>query len=79
LSIIGAFKTVIAKQINIIRYTPGATVWQRDFYDHIGRNENELSRIRQYIRNNSANWNNDDGNSIFKSPEYVAMPNSQKR
>ena len=26
--------------------------WQRNYYEHIIRNENELNRIRQYIRNN---------------------------
>ena len=30
--IIGAFKTVSAKQINIIRNSRGNSVWQRDFY-----------------------------------------------
>ncbi len=36
--LIGAFKTVSTKQINALRNTPGAVVWQRDFWDHIVRN-----------------------------------------
>lgn len=76
--IIGAFKTVSAKQINICRSKQGIPVWQRDFYDHIGRNEKELSRIRNYIRNNPANWVSDEENPICISPRYVAMPNPQK-
>jgi len=75
--LIGAFKTVSAKQINNIRNSSGISVWQRDFYDRIGRDENELSRIRQYIRNNPANWNADDENPICKSPKYVVMLNPQ--
>ena len=73
--IIGAFKTVSAKQINIIRNSPGISIWQRDFYEHIGRNENELFRIRQYIINNPIKWNKDNENPQLESPEYVAMPN----
>jgi REP element-mobilizing transposase RayT len=31
-------------------------LWQRGFYDHIIRNENELWAIRRYIINNPKNW-----------------------
>ena len=30
-------------------------VWQRGFYDHIIRNDADLSETRQYIRNNPLN------------------------
>jgi putative transposase len=33
--------------------------WQSRFYDHIIRDDRELSAIRQYILNNPANWEND--------------------
>jgi REP element-mobilizing transposase RayT len=62
--LIGAYKTVSTKQINISRSTPGEMVWQRDFYDHIGRDARELYRIRRYIRNNPANWDSDGENSF---------------
>jgi putative transposase len=77
--IIGAFKTVSSKQINIRRKLPGVSFWQRDFYDHIGRDENELVRIRQYIRKNPEIWDSDGENVPCKSPRYVAMPNPQKQ
>ncbi len=35
-----------------MRGTQGAMVWQRDYWEHIIRDEHELSRIRGYIRNN---------------------------
>jgi putative transposase len=54
-------------------------LWQRNFYDHIGRDENELFRIRQYIRNNPQNWDADDEKPISKSPRYVAMLNPQRQ
>jgi putative transposase len=50
--LIGAFKTVSTKQVNRLRITPGAVVWQRDFWDHVIRDEADLLRIRAYIRAN---------------------------
>jgi REP element-mobilizing transposase RayT len=34
--------------------------WQRGFYDHIIRNENDLDRIRTYISNNPLKWELDE-------------------
>ena len=62
--IIGAFKTVSTQRVNALRNTPGAPVWQRDFFDRIIRNEAELNRIRQYILDNPANWNLDPENPV---------------
>jgi len=50
--LIGAFKTVSTKKINIVRNTTGCRIWQRDFYDHIVRDNNDLERIRWYIKKN---------------------------
>lgn len=58
---------VSAKQINLLRDATGIPVWQRDFYDHIIRDENEWSRIRQYILDNPMNWAEDDENLIHRS------------
>ena len=57
--LIGAFKTVSTKQINLIRNTPGMKVWQRNYYEHIIRNEKALNNIRQYIVNNPLSWHDD--------------------
>ena len=54
--IIGAFKTVSTKQINLMRKTPGAKIWQRNYHDHIIRNKNEYFAIRQYIIENPKKW-----------------------
>jgi REP element-mobilizing transposase RayT len=35
-------------------------IWQRNYYEHIIRNETELNKIREYINNNPANWESDD-------------------
>ncbi|MBL8044893.1 MAG: transposase [Anaerolineales bacterium] len=57
--LVGAFKTVSTKHINQLRGTPGATFWQRNYYEHVIRNEADLKRIREYIVLNPARWNND--------------------
>jgi len=42
-------------------------VWQRNYYEHIIRNEDELNKIREYIQNNPLIWHLDRDN-----PEKVA-------
>jgi putative transposase len=37
-------------------------LWQRNYYEHIIRDEPELSRIRRYIDENPARWDFDDEN-----------------
>ncbi len=51
---IGAFKSATTKRINEVRGTPGAPVWQRNYYEHVVRNADDLARIRRYILANPA-------------------------
>ncbi|MBM4310949.1 MAG: transposase [Deltaproteobacteria bacterium] len=60
--LVGAFKTVSTKRINEFRQTPGMIVWQRNYYEHIIRDDDDLNRIREYIVNNPAKWAEDDNN-----------------
>jgi len=57
--IVRQFKTFSARRINELRGTPGTPVWQRNYYEHIIRDEFSLSRIRQYIAENPARWDAD--------------------
>jgi REP element-mobilizing transposase RayT len=61
-NIIGAFKTTAATRINKLRSSIGAPVWQKSFYDRIVRNDHELKRIQEYIRNNPIKWAEDRDN-----------------
>ena len=61
-SLIGAFKTVSTKKINILRNTEGGVVWQRNYYEHIIRDDNDYNRIHNYIIDNPAAWGDDDEN-----------------
>jgi hypothetical protein len=54
--IIRACKTFSSRRINQYRATPGVSLWQRNYYEHVIRNEGPLNQIRQYIANNPASW-----------------------
>jgi putative transposase len=58
--IIGYFKMNSAKKITTLRATSGTPVWQRNYYEHVIRNEIELEEIREYIENNRAKWLEDE-------------------
>ncbi len=58
-AIVGNFKSTTTRRINKMRRTPGAAVWQRNYYERIIRNARELNAIRQYILNNPQNWMED--------------------
>jgi hypothetical protein len=59
-TIIRGFKSAVTKQINVIRNTPGIPVWQRNYYEHIIRNDEAYIRISEYIKNNPQNWKGDE-------------------
>lgn len=63
-AIIGQFKSIATKRINAMRSNPGSPVWQRNYYEHIIRNEDEMNRIREYIINNPAKWSEDENNPV---------------
>ena len=58
--IVAYYKYQTTKQINQIRQQIGSSFWQRSFYDHIVRNDEELRRIRNYIVNNPLKWELDE-------------------
>jgi len=58
-AIVQNFKSVSSRRLNALRATPGAHFWQRNYYEHIVRNEAGLARIRTYIQNNPARWARD--------------------
>jgi putative transposase len=62
--LIGAFKTVSAKKINAIYKITNSTIWQRNYYEHVIRNENELNKICEYIVFNPLHWETDEENPI---------------
>jgi REP element-mobilizing transposase RayT len=62
--IVGRFKTMTTKRysdrVKEGRWRPfNGKLWQRNYYEHIIRNDSDYHRICQYITNNAANWNTD--------------------
>ena len=61
-TIIRYYKGAVTKRINILRNTQGLQIWQRNYYEHIIRNEVDLNEIREYIINNLLKWDLDTEN-----------------
>jgi len=57
---IAGFKSAATKRINLAREKLGEPVWQRNYYEHIVRDEDDLLRIRQYIQDNPLKWESDE-------------------
>lgn len=60
--IVRAFKSFSARRINSLRNMQGVPVWQRNYYEHIIRNQQDYLSKSSYILNNPLNWENDDEN-----------------
>ena len=67
--VIAYFKYQTTKAINQIHKTPGHRVWQRNYYEHVIRNEADLNEIRQYILDNPVQWAMDENNPTRQLPE----------
>ena len=61
-TIIRGYKSSVTKQINTMRKQHGVPVWQRNYYEHIIRNEKMHQQISEYIRNNPLQWADDKYN-----------------
>ena len=61
-TIVKLFKSTVTKQINELRNTPGQPVWQLNYFERVIRDEDELNRIREYIRYNPLKWDEDRDN-----------------
>jgi len=55
-SFVSGFKAAATARVNELRGTPGKSLWQRNYYEHVIRSEKELNRIREYIENNPLRW-----------------------
>lgn len=58
-TLIRSFKSAVTKNINKIRNTSGLSIWQRNYWEHVIRDENDLNRIRTYIHENPLKWTED--------------------
>jgi putative transposase len=71
-AVIRGFKSAPTKSINILRNTPGMPVWQRNYFERVIRNENELFRTREYIRFNPVQWNGSEAFFFIRAQARAA-------
>jgi putative transposase len=55
-AIVQNFKSISTRRANRANRTLGSHLWQRDYYEHIIRDERALDAIRRYIDTNPAQW-----------------------
>ena len=55
-AIVRGFKSSVTKRLRELNEDLKLNVWQRNYYEHIIRNDYDLHRIRTYIRNNPIRW-----------------------
>ncbi len=61
-AIVRGFKSAVTGRINKMRKFSGDPIFQRNYYEHVVRNDNDLENIREYIQNNPPQWLFDEEN-----------------
>ncbi|MGE5775246.1 MAG: transposase [Chloroflexota bacterium] len=61
-TIIRAYKSAVTYAANAHQNQRGAVLWQRNYYEHVIRNEQAYENIYNYILNNPLHWEQDDEN-----------------
>ena len=59
-SIIGQFKSRVTKKLHELSGDQELKIWQRNYYEHIIRNDLDLYNIRKYIEDNPLKWEIDE-------------------
>ena len=67
-AVVRSYKSAVTRQVRQQSGASGIQVWQRNYYEHIVRNEDSLNRIRQYIADNPARWEFDRENPSARNP-----------
>lgn len=60
------FKYQTTKRVNELRSAPANPLWQRNYYEHVIRSDDDLHQIRNYIEANPSRWMYDENNPINK-------------
>lgn len=58
--LVRAFKSFSSREINKHFDNSGHSFWQRNYYEHVMRNDDDLYRTRKYIRENPLKWDLDE-------------------
>lgn len=66
-TIIRAYKSAVTYKINEMRQTRGTPVWQRNYYEHVIRDQNDLEQIYKYVQCNPSQWAKDEENPEWQN------------
>jgi putative transposase len=70
-AIIGSFKSAVTREARLRRLHDASPLWQRNYYERVVRNADELLYIREYIIANPSMWNRDPENPLrVAAPDY---------
>ena len=58
-AVVGQFKLAVRRQAIRRGLHPPQSIWQRNYYEHIVRDEESLNEIRRYIIANPTRWHED--------------------
>ena len=58
-TIIRGYKSAVTSKINELQGTWGQSIWQRNYHEHVIRNEESYKHISEYIINNTRKWKDD--------------------
>jgi putative transposase len=61
-AIIQNFKSVSSRKIARVVGRTGTPVWQRNYFEQVVRNEDELWQMSEYVLNNPLRWETDNEN-----------------
>jgi putative transposase len=61
-AIVQTYKSITTRRIHALQRECQTPVWQRNYYEHIVRDQDDFDRIADYIQNNPINWENDELN-----------------
>jgi len=74
--VIRTFKSISAIQVNRLLTRTGQPLWQRNYYEHIIRNDRALDAIRAYIEANPHPWADDPDNPRVACQQSIDTRNS---
>lgn len=53
---VGWYKYQVTKQADLLLGMPGEKLFQRSYYDHVIRNQQDYDEVWRYIENNPRKW-----------------------
>jgi len=61
-SLVRSYKAAVTRRLREMAGSPDLRVWQRNYYEHVIRNQRDLHAVRKYIEDNALKWAFDEEN-----------------